>query len=867
MTTPKKATKRPAVSTASSASTAPAPSSSTSSVSLAGGGALPAPLAPEQLRWTLDPATLPFAHTGEVEEQADIIGQRRGVDAFRFGMGMRGKGYNIFVTGAVGIGKLSMVKRLLGNGANGVATPDDLCFVNNFKTPEEPILLRFPAGKGRAFKADVQAFLDTVKRDIPQLFESQEYIASKNEIIEAHDRKTREFFKNLETKVRDSGFVLVNMQMGQVQRPDIVPIVDGEPVHLLKLEEMAAKGRFPREELEKLQDTYKTLKEEIDAIFLDVRELQKEVKRKTEEVDRLMFMSSARDLARPLLEGYTDPKVQKHVEAVLADMAENLDGLKVMGQQVQGPMGMFVPAPAEAVLHPYQVNLLVDNAELEGPPVIVESFPNYRNLFGSIERVMDRSGLWRTDFTKINAGSFVKANGGYLVLNLMDAIMEPGVWQTLKRALKTSEIEIQTFDPYYFITATGIKPESIEMEVKVVVMATPQLYHMLRHYDPDVQKIFKVWADFDSSMPLDEVCVTEVAKLMKTFVAARNLRPFDATAVAALLEHGVRMTGRREKLTTLFPVLRDIMEEADYIAREAGAEMVSAAHVTQAVEGRQYRAGLIEEKVQEMIDRGSVFIDTDGEVVGQVNGLAVYAMGDHMFGKPSRITATTSMGREGIINIERESDLSGAIHNKGMLILSGYLRRAFAQDKPLTLAASIAFEQSYGGVDGDSASSTELYALLSSLSGVPIKQGIAVTGSVNQKGEVQPIGGVNEKIEGFHEVCKRKGLTGGQGVLIPAANVNDLMLKPEVLDSVRAGTFRIWAVRSVDEGIELLTGVSAGVRGADGSYPPDTVYGKVDARLRELAEGLRSFGDKKDENGNGKGKGTRAKPAKEPEGK
>ncbi len=311
-----------------------------------------------------------------------------------------------------------------------------------------------------------------------------------------------------------------------------------------------------------------------------MRELQKEVKRKTEEVDRLMFMSSARDLARPLLEGYEDPKVQKHIEAVLADMAENLDALKVMGQQVQGPMGMFVPAPAEAVLHPYQVNLLVDNAELEGPPVIVESFPNYRNVFGSIERVMDRSGLWRTDFTKINAGSFVKANGGYLVLNLMDAIMEPGVWQTLKRALKTSEMEIQTFDPYYFITATGIKPESIKMEVKVVVMATPQLYHMLRHYDPDVQKIFKVWADFDSSMPLDEVCVTDVAKLMKTFVAARNLRQFDATAVAALLEHGVRMTGRREKLTTSFPVLRDIMEEADYLAREAGADMVSAAHVT-----------------------------------------------------------------------------------------------------------------------------------------------------------------------------------------------------------------------------------------------------------------------------------------------
>lgn len=812
-----------------------------------------APLTPEQLRWTLNPATLPFATTADLEEQEQIIGQRRGVEAFHFGMEMEGKGYNIIVTGASGIGKLAMVKRLLKQSARKEDTPDDLCYVNNFKVPEEPLLLRFRAGEGRRFKDDVQAFLEALKRELPQLFESQEYISSKNEIVEAHDRKTRDFFKNLEAKVRDSGFVLVNMQMGQVQRPDIVPMIDGEPVHMLKLEEMVDKGRFPRDEFESLQEKYRSLKEQIDTIFMEVRELQKEVKRKSEEVDRLMFLNTARDLARPLFDTYADMKVQAHLEALLADMAENLDALRMMGQQQQGPMGMYVPVSAEAVLQPYQVNLLVDNAQQSGPPIIVESYPNYRNLFGSIERVMDRSGLWRTDFTKINAGSFIKANGGYLVINLMDAIMEAGVWQTLKRALKTSEMEIQTFDPYYFVMATGIKPEPIGMEVKVVVLATPQLYQMLRHYDPDVPKIFKVWADLDSSMPRNDDGIADIARLMRSFVASQKLHHFDAAAVGALMEHGVRMAGRQEKISTAFPVLRDVMEEANLHAVRDGATIVGANHVLRALEGRRDRSGMMEEKLQEMIDRGSVFIDTQGSVVGQVNGLAVYAMGDRMFGKPSRITATTSMGKEGIINIEREADLSGALHNKGMLILSGYLRRNFAQDKPLTLAASIAFEQSYGGVDGDSASSTELYALLSSLAGVPIKQGIAVTGSVNQKGEVQPIGGVNEKIEGFFACCKRAGLTGEQGVMIPEANVKDLMLDHEVIAAVREGTFRIWSVKTIDQGIEILTGHPAGNRNDDSTYPAGTINALVDARLLALAEGLRAFGDKKD-NGNGEPK-------------
>lgn len=807
-----------------------------------------------KLRWTVAPESLSFKTTDELDTFEDIIGQTRGVEAFKFGMGMNAKGYNIFVTGESNIGKMALVKRLLKRTTHRQEIPDDLAYVNNFKAQEEPVLLRFTAGNGIKFKEAVDTFLEGIKREVPQLFESQEYINSKNAIIEEHDKQTREFFKGLEERVKDAGFVLVNMQMGQVQRPDIVPVVDGEPVHLMKIEEMVDKGRFPKEEFESLQEKYKELKSDIDTIFLEVRELQKEVKRKSEDVDKLMFMNVAKELAEPLLNGWRDQeKVAAHVQAMLDDMSENLDSIKAIGQPQQGPMpGMSMPGPpADVVLHDYGVNLIVDNSESDGPPVIVETYPTYRNLFGSIERVMDRSGLWRTDFKKINAGSFIKANGGYLVVNLMDAIQEPGVWQTLKRALKNSKIEIQTFDPYYFITTTGLKPEAVEMDVKVVVLATNQLFHMLRYYDQDVEKIFKIRADFEHNMDFDDEIMGELSRLIKTFVNDRELMPFDASAVAALIEQGVRMGGRQGKISTAFPILSDIMEESHFLAKGEEQAVVSAEHVVTAIKARIYRASQMEDRLQEMIDRGSVFIDTDGAVVGQINGLAVYSTGDFMFGKPSRITATTSMGKEGIINIERESDMSGAIHNKGMLILSGYLRRNFAQDKPLTLAASIAFEQSYGGIDGDSASSTELYALLSSLSGVPLKQSIAVTGSVNQKGEVQPIGGVNEKIEGFFKVCKKRGLTGEQGVMIPVSNAEDLMLDAEVVEAVKEGKFHVWPVTTIAQGIEILTGESAG-ESENGKYPDGTIFRKVDDKLRELAEGLRDFGksgedDKNDE--------------------
>ncbi|MFZ7110565.1 MAG: Lon protease family protein [Desulfatiglandales bacterium] len=815
----------------------------------------------DQLRWRLDLATLPFDTTEDLKPLKEIIGQKRGVEAFQFGMGIDKPGYNVFVTGTPGSGRMSTVKKLLENMSKKEGhIPDDLCYVNNFKNAESPILIRLKAGMGRKFKKDIHEFVETLKREIPQLFESQDYLNRKKEVMAEYEKQGKGFFKDLDKKVREQGFALVDVQMGQIKRPEVMPLIDGNPVPIDQVEAMVEKGRFPKEEFEELREKQKKLREEIDQIFLELRDLQKGIQENIEKMDRLMFVKMANEHAKPIIEEYESKVIGNYLDEMIEDMTENLDIFTTQGQQQIMP-GMPVMMPDMNRFQPYEVNLLVDNAECKGHPVRVESYPTYRNLFGSIERVVDRSGVWRTDFSKIKAGSLVKANGGYLVLNLLDAIVEPGVWPALKRALKTKKMEIQTYDPFYLFTTTGLKPEPIDMDVKVVVISDQYLYYLLNAYDEDVKKIFKVRADFDTAMDRNEESILKFAQFIKMKKDEENLKPFDKTAVAALVEQAIRMAGRQEKISTSFPAISDLIQEADYWATREGEKIVQEGHVDQAVDARIYRSNMVEEHLQEMIDRGTLMIDVDGEVVGQVNGLAVYSMGDYMFGKPSRITATTSMGRAGIINIEREADMSGNTHNKGILILSGYLRKKYAQDKPLTMSASIAFEQSYSGVDGDSASSTEIYALLSSLSGVPIKQNIAVTGSVNQKGEVQAIGGVNHKIEGFYDCCKKAGLTGSQGVMIPKSNIRDLMLRKDVVEAVQKGQFHVYAVSTVDEGIEILTGHKAGELTQDGTYPEGTINAKVNDKLLALAEGLKNFGEeeKKEENEKGKGKKTTPK--------
>jgi len=797
----------------------------------------------EKLRWRLDPATLPLETTEDLEPLTEIIGQKRGVEAFRFGMSMDKPGYNVFVTGTAGSGRLSTVRKLLeeiSREKGGV--PEDICYVNSFKNSESPVLIRLKAGMGRDFKKDVHDFVGTMKKEVPQLFESQDYLNRKKGIMEEYEKKGRDFFKNLDKKVREQGFAVVDMQVGQVKRPGIMPLIDGNPVDLDQVEEMVEKGRFPKEEFEELKKKQAELRKEVDQIFLEIRDLQKEVQENIEKMDRFMFNTMAVKVLKPLRAKYKSEKIDAYFDAMLEDMTENIQRFTSQGQQIMPGLPFMLPEGDP--FQPCQVNLLVDNGDEKMPPVIVESYPTYRNLFGSIERVVDRSGVWRTDFSKIKAGSIVKANGGYLVLNLIDALLEPGVWPALKRSLKNEKMEIQTYDPFYLFTTSGLKPEPVELNTKVALISEPYLYHLLLAYDEDVREIFKVRADFDTSMDKTDESIRQFAEFIKRKKDEDKLKPLDRTAIAELVEHAVRLTGRQEKISTSFPVITDLVREADWWAGQDNQAVVKKEHVRKAIEAKIYRSNLIEEKIQEMIDRGTLMIDVDGEVVGQVNGLAVYDIGDYMFGKPSRITASTSMGRAGIINIEREADLSGSTHNKGVLILGGYLRKKFAQDKPLTMSASIAFEQSYSGVDGDSASSTEIYALLSSLSGVPLKQYIAVTGSVNQKGEVQAIGGVNEKIEGFYDCCKAVGLTGRQGVMIPESNVKDLMIRHEVVEAVNKGKFHVYSVKTVDEGIEILTDKKAGELKPDGSYPRGTINYLVNKKLKELAEGFEKFGEK-----------------------
>ena len=815
-----------------------------------------------KLRWRLDPATLPFETTEDLEPLKGIIGQKRGVEAFRFGMGMDRPGYNVFVTGIASTGRMATARKLLEEIAREKGSmPDDLCYVNNFKNPEAPILIRLKAGVGRELKKDIRDIVETLKKDIPQLFESQDYLNRKKGVMEEYEKKGKSFFKDLDRKVREDGFALVDVQVGQIKRPEIMPLIDGKPVHIDQVEDMVEKERFPKDEFEALKEKQTKLRNEIDQIFLELRDMQKGLQENIEKMDHLMFMKMATGLATPIKEKYKNKKIDKYLDEMTEDMSDNLQIFTSQTQQPQAGIPSLLPEGNP--FHPYQVNLLVDNADQKGPPVMIESYPTYRNLFGSIERVVDRSGVWKTDFSKIKAGSFIKANGGYLILNLLDSIVEPGVWQALKRSLKTKKMEIQTYDPFYLFTTSGLKPDPIEIDIKIVIISNKYLYYLLLAYDEDVEKIFKVRADFDTSMDKNEESIRQFAEFIKMKKDEDQLKPFDRTAVAALVEHAVRMTGRQEKISTSFPAITDITREADYWASREDQAVVQESHVDKAIEARIYRSNMIEEHIQEMIDRGTLMIDTDGEVARQINGLAVYDMGDYMFGKPSRITVSTSMGRAGIINIEREADMSGNTHNKGILILSGYLREKYAQDKPLTMSASIAFEQSYSGVDGDSASSTEIYALLSSLSDIPLKQYIAITGSLNQKGEVQAIGGVNQKIEGFYDCCRQTGLTGNQGVMIPESNIKDLMLRKDVVEAVKKGKFHIYAVKTIDEGIEILTNKKAGTIKSDGSYPKGTINYLVNEKLKELAEGLKRFGEEEDKNEKKKSKSKKGKGKKE----
>jgi ATP-dependent Lon protease len=811
----------------------------------------------EKLRWRCDPNSFPMETTEAIEPCQEIIGQERALEAIRVGLEIQSIGYNIFVTGLAGTGRFTTIKAVFEEMDVKGKIPNDLCYVNNFKNPDMPHMLSLPAGQGNGFKKEMETLIETLKKKVPLIFENENYLNKKKELVEGFRNRQAEMFREFEKKVNKEGFALVQIQMGPYSRPGIVPMVEGNPVNIEQLETMVEENKFSREELERIKGKQAELVNELEEIFKATRKSEKEIKDELSALDTQMISPAVKDSITDIKERFNYEKIYHYLDDVQEDIVANFHRFKEKEESPPSPIpGLVLPQPADTFAE-YQVNVLVDNSETKGAPIIVEMTPNYRNLFGTIERVVDRSGVWKTDFTHIKAGSFLRANGGYLVFNALDGLVEPGVWPALKRTLKNQVMEVQTFDPFYFFATTALKPEPIECNTKIIMIGDTHLYHLLFNMDDDFKKIFKIKADFDSVTGKDEDKIRQYASFIRKVCDEEKLRPFDRTGVAAVVEHGVRIAGRQKKLSTRFHLIADLLREANYWAGKDGSPVVKEAHVDKAIEKRAYRLNLVEEKIQEMIDDGTILIDSDGMVAGQVNGLSVYNLGDYAFGKPSRITVKTSLGKAGIINIEREVEMSGPIHNKGVYILSGYLRDRYAQDKPITMSASICFEQSYSGVEGDSASSTELYGLLSSLSGLPLRQDIAVTGSVNQKGEVQPIGGVNEKIEGFFEVCKAKGLTGKQGVMIPHLNIDDLMLRKDVVQAVQEGKFYVYPVKTIDQGIAILTGVEAGERLEDGRFKEGTVNGLVDRKLQELGKKIKEY----------EGGGEEAKEKKKKKGK
>jgi len=801
------------------------------------------PLHIQKLRWQCDPKSLGIKSTDDVRPTREIIGQERALRALHVGLEMNHFGYNIFVTGLSGTGRTTTIKRLLQDFEKKQRSLKDHCYVFNFKHPDMPISISLPSGHGLALQQDMENLLKELLRDIPAVYESQRYQQARKKLVQHFQERQKSVLQDFEHRVKEHGFDLVQVQVGTAMRPDIVPVVNGNPTSLDQVETLVQKGEFNKEQFLSMRNSLTELEKQMATVFRELRNIERKVQQSLGELEEQLVMPAVDDAIGVLKAIYQQPKLRAFFEEMRTNISANLERFRK--QQVIPVM----PEPQdeeeeEDKFIEFQVNVLVDNSETKQVPIVIETNPKYKNIFGTVEREMEKGSVWRTDFTKIKAGSFLRADGGYLVLNALDALIEPGVWQDLKRTLRTGLIDIQAYDPLFGFSAASLKPEPIQINVKVIMIGDTELYHMLYFRDDDFKKVFKIRADFDFEMPKTKETVKQYIRFVKMLCDDEKLLPFDVTALAQLVEFGVRLAGRQQKISTRFNIIADVAREASYWARREKTSVVTCNHIEKTIDERIYRVKLVEEKIQEMIDDGRIMIDTVGTQIGQVNGLSVYDIGEHAFGKPSRITARTSLGRSGVINIDREAELSGPTHNKGVAILSGYFRSLFAQNRPLVMDASITFEQSYGGVDGDSASSTEIYAILSSLSEVPIRQDIAVTGSVNQKGEIQPIGGVNLKIEGFYDVCKSRGLTGKQGVIIPIQNIDDLMLREEVYEAIQKKKFHVYAIKTVDEGMEILTGIKAGKQKPDHTFEQGTINALADLKLQRYADEWKKYESK-----------------------
>jgi ATP-dependent Lon protease len=806
------------------------------------------PLPPDQLRWRCDSSRIPFETTADAAQIQGMIGQDRALRALKLGVQLDAKGYNMFVCGMAGTGRGGMIARMIKELDPPRKLSLDRCFVNNFKIPDRPRLIALPPGQATNFRKDMQSGVEFLRRRIPQVFEGEPFQRQKNRIVERFTIREKELMDDFTRRIARDQFALGHMQVGAVALPEIFPVLEGQMVPIEDMPKLVNEGKLETAIAEDLERKYEVFRQDFTVVYRRTLTLSRELASELSYLEQEAASVLVDGVIEELKEKYPEAHVAEYLEEVRHNILDNLDPFKEReGEEVEpgaAPQldgGARLQIPERDPFRVYGVNPLLAHDDLEASNVIFETTPTYANLFGTIQRAYDSRGGWTSDFMDLRAGSILRADGGYLIIYALDALGEAGVWRTLKRTLNHGKLDSQPLDLFFPFGASALKPEPIDINVKIILIGDPEMYELLYENDEDFKKIFKVRVEFDEEMGLNDTVIHQYGGRLRKLSEKEGLLHFDRSAVAAMLEFGVRLAGRRNKVTARFADLADLAREACYAAREDGQSLVTAAHVRTARESRIERHNLIETKIREMIEEGTLLMDVAGKRIGQVNGLTVAEIGGYSFGKPIRITASAALGKSGLINIEREARLSGRLHDKGMQIIAGFLRARFAQDKPLSLAASLCFEQSYSGVEGDSASSTEVFALLSALSGLPIRQEIAVTGSVNQQGDIQPIGGVNQKIEGFFDVCRVLGFTGKQGVIIPSENIEDLMLRDDTVDAVARGQFQILPVATVEQGIEILTGVKAGARKADGAFEPDTVFALVDKRLREWATALKQF--------------------------